>query len=255
MTDDDGDDVVALKSGPQEHPGRDERLRQIAQSYAALGRQLESADAAQVFDMVAALAARQVTGASAASVTVLRNGRFETVGATDERVRRADLLQYEIGSGPCVDAILEDSLLHVRDLNHDRRWPDYARLGTELGWASMLSYRLDTEVTGDDILAGLNIYSDREQAFDDTAVEVGLLLAAHAAMAVAAHTNRRRADNLEKALHSSREIGVAVGVLMNAHRLTREQAFDVLRIASQNTNRRIADIAVEVGDTGKLPYP
>ncbi|HTK61258.1 MAG TPA: hypothetical protein VL595_02735, partial [Pseudonocardia sp.] len=49
---------------------------------------------------------------------------------------------------PCADAILDDSVLHIQDLRHDERWPTYSRLGTELGWASMLSYRLNSEVTG-----------------------------------------------------------------------------------------------------------
>jgi AmiR/NasT family two-component response regulator len=39
---------------------------------------------------------------------------------------------------------------------------------------------------------------------------------------------------------------------MNQHQFTRQQAFDVLRVASQNTNRKLADIAVEVADTGAL---
>jgi ANTAR domain len=55
-----------------------------------------------------------------------------------------------------------------------------------------------------------------------------------------------------KALESNRDIGVAMGVLMQTHRFTREQAFDVLRVASQDTNRKLADIAAEVADTGVL---
>jgi AmiR/NasT family two-component response regulator len=119
----------------------------------------------------------------------------------------------------------------------------------------MLSYRLGSEVTGHDVLAGLNIYADRPRAFDQSAVEVGLLLATHAAAVVAAHTNQERADNLARALETSRGIGVAIGVLMAHHKLTQEQAFDLLRIASQNTNRKIRDIAEEVALTGELPFP
>jgi ANTAR domain len=40
-----------------------------------------------------------------------------------------------------------------------------------------------------------------------------------------------------------------------SHKLTREQAFDLLRIASQNSNLKIRDVAEEVGDTGTLPCP
>jgi ANTAR domain-containing protein/GAF domain-containing protein len=242
--------------GESLHAERGENpLRHVAEMFADLGQQLKPPGAARAFDVVASLAARRIGGARAASVTILKNGRFETVAATEERAMRADLIQYEIGAGPCVDAILEDSLLKTDDLHHDGRWPDYARLATELGWSSMLSYRLNPEVTSQDVLAGLNIYADRTHAFDLVAVEVGLLLATHGAMAVAAQSNLQRAENLEKALRTSREIGTAVGVLMATHKLTREQAFDLLRIASQNSNRKLADIAVEVVDTGTVPYP
>ena len=63
---------------------------------------------------------------------------------------------------------------------------------------------------------------------------------------------RGRPGNLSQALQSNREIGVAMGILMNQHRFTRQEAFDVLRVASQNSNRKLADIAVEVADTGTL---
>ena len=39
---------------------------------------------------------------------------------------------------------------------------------------------------------------------------------------------------------------------MHQHRFTRQEAFDVLRVASQNSNRKLADLAAEVADTGTL---
>ena len=62
----------------------------------------------------------------------------------------------------------------------------------------------------------------------------------------------QRAENLSKALQSNREIGVAMGILMNQHQFTRQESFDVMRVASQNSHRKLADIAVEVADTGAL---
>ena len=47
----------------------------------------------------------------------------------------------------------------------------------------------------------------------------------------------------------------AIGVLMSVHKVTRQQAFDLLRIASQQTHRKLVDIATEVGDTGSLSLP
>lgn len=60
-------------------------------------------------------------------------------------------------------------------------------------------------------------------------------------------------SNLRRGLESSRVIGVAIGILMQQHRLTRDQAFDLLRLRSQHSNRRLRDIAEELVDTGSLP--
>ena len=54
-------------------------------------------------------------------------------------------------------------------------------------------------------------------------------------------------------MKNSRDIGCAMGVLMATHKVTREQAFDLLRMASQHAHRKLADIAAEVADTGTLP--
>ena len=55
-----------------------------------------------------------------------------------------------------------------------------------------------------------------------------------------------RAENLKTALASNRQIGVAIGVLCGRHRVTPEQSFEILKIASQNTNRKLRDLAAEV---------
>ena len=117
----------------------------------------------------------------------------------------------------------------------------------------MLSFRLNLE--DDDRIAGLNLYSTRTEAFDDNAETVGTLVATHGALAVVAAAAREEAGNLRMALYSNRDIGVAMGVLMATYRVTRDQAFDLLRIASQNTNRKLRDLAVEVAETGTLDLP
>lgn len=116
----------------------------------------------------------------------------------------------------------------------------------------MLSYRLNTGLPAEQLLASLNIYSDRAAAFDDGAAAIGLLLATHGALAIAAERHRERAVNLERALESSRVIGIAVGVLMSQHKVSRSEAFDLLRIASQNSNRKVRDVASQVALAGTL---
>jgi ANTAR domain len=65
-------------------------------------------------------------------------------------------------------------------------------------------------------------------------------------------TAAAKADHLRIALHSSRQIGAAIGIVMSAHKLTDEGAFQLLRAASQHTHRKLRDIADDVIRTGWL---
>ena len=62
----------------------------------------------------------------------------------------------------------------------------------------------------------------------------------------------RDAEMLRVALRHSRDIGTAIGILMSRHKITADAAFDLLRAASQRTNRKVRDLAVAVVDTGAL---
>lgn len=61
------------------------------------------------------------------------------------------------------------------------------------------------------------------------------------------------AAHLRRALDHSRDIGAAIGVLMAMRKVTRDEAFELLRRASQNQNRKLHDLSLEVLSTGELP--
>ncbi|MGY1822929.1 ANTAR domain-containing response regulator [Geodermatophilus sp. SYSU D00079] len=63
----------------------------------------------------------------------------------------------------------------------------------------------------------------------------------------------RRVADLEVALTSNRRISQAIGILMARHRLTEDQAFDLLRQCSSHRNVKLAVLAEEVVHTGELP--
>ena len=64
---------------------------------------------------------------------------------------------------------------------------------------------------------------------------------------------RDTVTNLERGLEHSRDIGVAMGILMASEKVTRQCAFDMLRMVSQDQNRKLYLIAAEVIETGTLP--
>lgn len=84
---------------------------------------------------------------------------------------------------------------------------------------------------------------------------IGQLLVERATALVQRERLVRKTENLHRALNSNREIGAAMGILMARHQLTSDQAFDLLRRASQSAHRKVVAIAAEVIETGALELP
>ena len=227
----------------------------MAQRFAEMSRRLANLPTqAATWQAVVRAGMDTVAGAQAAGITTLRGKEFESIAPTSELVTAVDAIQYELRSGPCVDAVLQDKVFRSHDLEHDQRWPEFGkRAAVEQGVHSMLAFRLYLE--DDDTIGALNLYSTEHHAFSDEALVVGEIVATHAAIVLTGSRRRDDAVNLQQGLQSNREVGVALGILMSRHRITREQAFDLLRLASQHSHRKLHELALEVGETGMLDYP
>ncbi|HEX8081722.1 MAG TPA: GAF and ANTAR domain-containing protein [Jatrophihabitans sp.] len=227
----------------------------LAASFAELARELAGHHSENdTWTAIVKAALRTVPGAEDADITILRGGKFSTVAPSSDFLRQVDAIQYELTSGPCVDAILQQCVFRTGDLSCDPRWPEFGhRAAHEQGVFSMLGFRMYLE--NNDTIGGLNLYSTQRDAFDSTAELTGGIIATHAAIAMSGAQHRNQAEHLRLALESNRQIGVAMGVLMSRQHVTKQQAFDLLRIASQHTHRKLADIAMDVSETGILEFP
>jgi len=58
--------------------------------------------------------------------------------------------------------------------------------------------------------------------------------------------SKEHAANLAEALRTSRTIGAAVGIVMSQRGIAEDNAFDLLRRASMDTNRKLRSLAEEV---------
>ena len=235
---------------PRDDPRFDD-LRQLADSLASVARRVDAAPG-RPLDRLAEATLDAIPGAEAVSLTVLEPGGFRSEAATDELAARADALQYELGLGPCVDAAVESTANRSGDVAADPRWSRWGRRANdEVGVRSVLAHRLVLEGEGQPV-ASLNAYSTRVDAFDDSDLHRGSVLATHGSLLLAALLARQAAADLTRTLRENREVGVAMGVLMHRHRLTRDQAFDLLRLAGQETNRPLGDVATAVVEHGGL---
>ena len=239
------DDVRALR--PAADAGHE-----LAVQFAAVARALESEPTVgATLQRIVDVARTIVPGCHHAGVTVLRRGRPETPAATDDVSARVDAVQYEAGEGPCLSAIVEHDTFRTGDLAAESRWPKFSGPAVErTGVRSVLAYRL---FTSEDTFGALNLYSRQIDAFGDEAVAVGTILAAHAALAFARAREREQISGLEQAVASNRAIGMAIGILMATRRVSQDDAFALLRTASQLSNRKLRELADDVVLTGELP--
>lgn len=100
----------------------------------------------------------------------------------------------------------------------------------------------------------LVLYLDAGRPLDAATHRLASLLAAELGIALQAMHNNVRADNLERALQTSRDIGVAMGIIMARRACTRDEAFDLLRRASRIGQRKLAGIAADVAELGILEF-
>lgn len=235
---------------------------QLVDVYAAVASRVRSfngeVDAASA---MTATVVELVPGAEFAGLTRARPGSsLMTLGATDPLVDEVDRVQYELGSGPCVDVLLSDRPVVATDLRRSPDWPEFGRRAAALGVFSMLSYRLhledDQDVDGLHVLGGMNMYARRPDAFDlDRVLPVVPVLASFCALAIWGGSMAEHAQKMEAALASSRDIGAAQGILMERYKITREEAFGLLSTVSQRTNRKLRDVALQMVETGEVPLP
>lgn len=227
----------------------------MAERFAELARALHGQPTEEAtWQAIVQSALDNIAGAEHAGITILRGSQFRSVAPSSDLPRQVDAVQYELRSGPCVDAILEDQTFCTGDLEQDVRWPEFGkRAALEHGVRSMLAFRLYLE--HDDTVGGLNLYSTQPDAFTGSVLTTGAIFATHAAIVLSGAHARDQAEHLQQALQSNREIGMAIGILMSRHRVTQQQAFDLLRMASQHSHRKLRELATEVTETGMLDFP
>ena len=213
---------------------------------------LSVGDVHDTLEKVATLAVATIDGCDCASVYLVE----QTVVAappSDPVVAELDAAQRQSGQGPCQDAIAQGMTVYAGDFGDDLRWPDFGREATARGIRSMLACPLYV----DGALGALNLYARYPLAFGVIDRAKAVLLAGLAAVAFSAalthEEEKRQSSNLHAALATRELIGQAQGILIERERVTPDQAFDILRRASQHLNLKLRDVAQSLVETGESP--
>lgn len=226
----------------------DDRLALLFSQFARTVQQQSDPDS--TLAEVTRAAVQLIPGCDEASISVVVGRRkASSQAATSDLPQVVDELQESLGQGPCLDAAYEQESVRVPDMAAEQRWPEFTAAALAAGAAGMLSFQLFVE---DDNLGALNLYSRVAGAFDDESEHVGLMFAAHAAVAYAV---ARKEANLHRKAATGQLIGTAQGILMERHKLTSSQAFALLVRVSQHRNTKLRDIADRLVHSGHLEDP
>ncbi|GAA2568507.1 GAF and ANTAR domain-containing protein [Pseudonocardia hydrocarbonoxydans] len=226
----------------------------VAAEFLALAASLMDASTVRgVLVRVVEAARAVVPGADLVSVTLRAAGGFHTPVETDPLATRLDEIQYRLDNGPCVDATRKAGLglTFCSDLAASTRFGPFGPAAADLGVHSVLAIGLFPDGDGPR-MGALNIYSRQVAGLDELDRDLALVLAAHASTALAATMAATSAEleaaQLRQALESRDVIGQAKGILMERRKIGADEAFGVLRSASQALNVKLAQVAKTLVD-------
>lgn len=208
---------------------------------------LNSADVEEFLRELARVSARSLSEPGdeiLCGITLFRHRKAATVASSSAAAQAMDEIQYAFGDGPCVRASREQETVHIPDVEHCKRWPQYAVTVRGHGVRSILAlpFLLDG-----DTRAALNLYSHRPGRFDGKAMELARDFVGQTSMALRlavrfAHYSDTAA-NLKATLETRTGIDVAVGIIMAQNRCSQAEAFELLKSASSARNIKLHMVA------------
>jgi PAS domain S-box-containing protein len=155
-------------------------------------------------------------------------------------------LQRAANEGPAVDA-LGGCPVRTDDIGEDSRWSRLRSSPQAEGLRAVLAVPISSSNRP---IAVVIWGSDRPQSFGESDEATAVQFATHAGLGLQRLLTE---GQLRIAVTRRQHVGEAVGILMERYQINAQQAFDLLRQASQHSNRKVADIATRLIETGEEP--
>jgi hypothetical protein len=193
------------------------------------------------------LAATQVAGCVAASVTLWRDGDLSGQASSHPDATRLIQVQLDSGRGPMLDALAGRVPIQCTDTLAEPRWPEYAAAAVRLGVRCSV-----TLCAGDQVVVALGLLGARPGAMDLAQLQLAELVAAYSAAVVGAVSDYRDSQRTNVQLQDAAEgralVDQAKGILMHALSCTADEALARIRDVSQRSNLRATEVAARVID-------
>jgi GAF domain-containing protein len=198
-------------------------------------------------DDVARRTEARLDGALGVAVTMSLDEEPWSVGVSNDLAGEVDLIQYEVGVGPCLYALSAGEVIYVPDLAADDRWGDYGPRAAARGAAACISVPV---LVDDRPAAVLKVYAGEVDGLspEDRAVAESVVAEVAGGIRLALHlaTQAQQLDDRQAAMNSRRTIDLALGVLMERTQSGAASAFELLRSLSQTRNIKLNAAARQV---------
>lgn len=221
----------------REGPGRWETERTESPEWALPGRRLSE---------LVEQAVRCTTDCCGASSMVAEGSPERHATVTHPDLGALVAVQLRSGEGPIPAALDRGAPVDSADLLRDERWPDYRAVALDSGVRSSVTLpfrRRDLTIT-------LSLYSFRPGALTHVPHGPARALGDVTATCLIRDRSYRAAltelDQLGTALRSRPVVDQACGIVMHALGCDPDTAFGVLRRVSQDSNRKLFDVASAV---------
>jgi hypothetical protein len=194
-------------------------------------------------------AAERVGDGASAAITLRLRDQATVAAATDEKSAACDLAEQAAGSGPCLEATERGEVLTVVEVEAADRWPEWRAASLDAGFGGAAAVPA-TMPQGSDLELAINLYrvepgdwdADVLRDVEQFAHDAGRVVAVAARFEEQARVN----TDLKQAMASRTTIDQALGVIMAQNRCSPEEAFGILRRASQHRNSKLRDVAAQI---------
>ena len=178
------------------------------------------------------------------------HGVLRVMAATDERTKMLELFQLQNAEGPCQDCFRLNGVVVHGDLSTaGDLWPQFAPHAVASGFRSVHAFPLRLRQV---VIGALNLFGKGTGRMSETDVRVVQALADIATIGLLqARAIRQRevlAEQLQAALTSRIVIEQAKGILAQAHSVTVDEAFQMLRAYCRSHRRGLSEVAQMLAD-------
>lgn len=222
-----------------------------AKALSALARfQVVDATVGDTLNRIAEITLEAIPSAAVAGMTMLGEDEQPTTAIyTDADSPEIDAAQYRESKGPCLDAWRQKQVFRIGRMEDCLdQFPAFAAACMDHGVLSTLSLPM---ISGDVAIGAMNLYARVPDGFTDADEEVGMDLAGAAGSVLANvsayWTAFDLSQQLSEAMQTRAVIEQAKGMIMaRSPELSADQAFDLLRKASQRENVKLRVIAQRI---------